>query len=142
MTRRMGAWWTGRLLGKMPQPVEEPGEHLSKLLRAEIPQLADGSHWRIGGHILDQKCTRFQKGGTYRDLILGAAETGRVRHNRDNALSRSLKARLTIRTGRTFSAMPRSNSQISPRAGVILFGVQHHHQLVSRMGGLFIIEWA
>ncbi|HSW50670.1 MAG TPA: hypothetical protein VLH09_10875 [Bryobacteraceae bacterium] len=40
------------------------------------------------------------------------------------ARSVSPGATLTIKTGRVFAAIPRPNSQTSPRAGVILFPVK------------------
>jgi len=35
-------------------------------------------------------------------------------------------------TGRTFSAIPQSNIQTSPRLGIMLFALQHGSQIVAR----------
>src|SRR5881398_3606091 len=48
---------------------------------------------------------------------------------------------LTIRAGRTFSAIPKSNSHTSPRAGVILFGVQPRKELIGSVRGFRIVQW-
>ena len=47
-----------------------------------------------------------------------------------------------ISTGRTFSTMPQSNSQTSPRRGVILFLVQHGGQLIPCRGDLRVVQRA
>src|SRR5436309_4828752 len=58
------------------------------------------------------------------------------------ARSVSVKGTLKMRTGRTFSTMPQSNNQTSPRLGGTLFLVEHRGQLVSGSSGDVIAQRA
>lgn len=56
------------------------------------------------------------------------------------ARSASAKGTLKMRTGRTFSTIPQSNSQTSPRLGGTFFLVEDCGQLVSSTGGNIIVQ--
>ena len=59
------------------------------------------------------------------------------------AIARSVSAKgmLRMRTGRTFSIMPQSQSQTSPRLGTTFLLVEHGGDLVPSGRGNRIVKW-
>ena len=57
-----------------------------------------------------------------------------------SARSESPKGTLMTKAGRTFSAIPKSKSQTSPRAGVIFLGFKKRKELVCRVGGFLVVQ--
>ena len=113
------------LLGPVSKPEQQPSKHRVKLLPFEPASFPDGPCSRIGCDVLHEECARFQK----RCFNLKAISCRHPRRlvvcGRIVISARSSSPYATLRTGadRTLAAMPKSNSQTSPRAGVILFGV-------------------
>lgn len=58
------------------------------------------------------------------------------------ARSLSPNATLRISAGRTFSAMPRSSSQTSPRTGFIFLCIKHSEERIRRVSGFFVVQRA
>src|SRR6185436_14549280 len=58
------------------------------------------------------------------------------------ARSVSPKGTLRMRTGRTFSTMPQSNNQISPRLGGTLLLIEQGSNLVAGGGGCVVVQRA
>lgn len=107
----------------MSEPPKQTFKHQVELVCLERPEPPERPDIPIGGNALNDESPRFQKRHVDRDFVLRPAQARGVRNDRDQFRSVSPKATLPIKAGRTFSVMPRSKSQTSPRFGFILFGV-------------------
>lgn len=113
------------------QPLEDGGFNGPELGRARGAELADGPDGRVGRNTLRDERPVLEERRLDLDLKLRAAQRRAVKNDRDPAWSVSAKGMLKTITGRTFSAMPQSNIQTSPRLGVMFFAFEYGSQVVA-----------
>ena len=67
----------------MAQPAQKAGEHQLELIGLQLSKPPDCPDVWIGRDILDQERSGSEEADVDSDLVLGAAEAGRMRNDRD-----------------------------------------------------------